>query len=127
MQKVSRMCIQSALKSSHHTICFNSEGDAVKKFLVGVLIAAGIMFSCSMTYSVTLEDVLKDTVPITKGICNVDVPKHGKMALECVKGIRPVNAAVIYAIIQDGEIIQVYEQVGQTEPKIIWDKTWKET
>ena len=96
----------------------------MKAFLVGVLIAVGLMFSCSMVKGATLDSVLENTVVLGKGICTVPIPKFGMVACECVKGLR-TDGAVIYAILFAGEIVAVYEQVGQTTPKMIWDKDWK--
>jgi hypothetical protein len=91
-------------------------------FLVLAVLAA---FYSQHSKAATLEDALKDSVPVDKGTCNVPTQKHGLMAMECVKGLR-ADGATIYLILDNGQPIGVYEQIGDGAPKLIWAANWKE-
>lgn len=96
----------------------------VKFFLVGVAIACLLI---APAYAGTLEAALKDSQPIERGTCLVEHAKFGTLLMECVMGKRS-DGTVLFAIIDGGEIIAVFEQAKKDEaPKKIWSKDWQET
>jgi len=98
----------------------------MKAILAVALMVVGVLFSCSLQ-AATLEQVLANSAPVDRGTCNVSVEKYGMMLVECVKGLR-TDGATIYAIVMDGEIVAVFEQVSKdVAPKQIWNKQWQET
>lgn len=96
----------------------------MKKGLLAIaVIVVGVMFACSLEAK-TLEEVLKDATPVDHGTCNVPTEKHGVMAMACTKGVR-TDGATIYLILDGGQPIAVYEQIGDGVPKLIWASNWQ--
>ena len=90
------------------------------------ILAVALMFAFAVQ-AATLEQVLANSAPVDRGTCNVSVEKYGMMLVECVKGVR-TDGATIYAIIIEGEIVAVFEQVSKdVPPKQVWNRQWQET
>lgn len=97
---------------------------SIKYFLIGFAIACILM---APAFATTLETALKDSEPNERGSCLVQHQKLGTLVMECVKGKR-TDGATIFAILDDGEIVAVFEQSKKDEaPKKIWAKEWQET
>lgn len=90
-----------------------------------ILLLIGVVFTCVTVYAKDLHEVLANSAPIEQGTCLVSTPKHGMMAMECIRGVR-TDGAVLFAIRNEGEIIAVFEQVSKdVAPKQIWGIDWQ--
>lgn len=112
--------------SSALTSCYKeNDMKGIKWFVIGVCLAA--VFMIPPVLAGTLEAALKDSEPVERGTCLVEHIKFGTLLMECVRGQRS-DGATLFAIIDNGEIIAVYEQSKKDEaPKKIWSKDWQET
>lgn len=97
----------------------------MKKALLAVaLLVVGVAFACSLQ-AATVQEVLKDSIPLGQEVCAVPTEKHGVMVLACTKGLR-ADGADIYLVFEDPQTpLAVYEVVNGGVPKLIWHRDWK--